>query len=78
MRNRCKIRTVGFYQDTIHRHKTGNAAQILEYPLHDVRERSARGDRLLTTIRREGRALSGTALDELTVVDRVAGASQDR
>jgi len=57
----------------------GNSAQILEYQEHEVREQSARGDRLLATIRREGRTLSGTPLDELTLTERVSPrAAQDR
>jgi hypothetical protein len=57
----------------------GNSAQILEYSEREVREQAARGDRLLTTIRREGRTLSGTPLDELTLTERVAPhAAQDR
>ena len=43
----------------------GNSAQILEYAEHEVRARSARQDRLLATIRREGRTLAGIPLDEL-------------
>lgn len=57
----------------------GNSAQILEYSEREVRERSARGDRVLTAIRREGRTLFGATLDELTLHERVpADAAQDR
>lgn len=57
----------------------GNPAQILEYAEHEVRERSASHDRLLARIRREGRTVFGTPLDELTLSTRVSRhATQDR
>ena len=57
----------------------GNSAQILEFSEREMRERSAGADRLLTAIRREGRTLFGTTLDELTLHARVrTDAGQDR
>lgn len=50
----------------------GNPAQIVELSERDVRERSTQDDRLLGTIRSEGRTLYGTPLDELTLHERLA------